>query len=117
MSRGFFGKIVSNLLILAPVAQTPGIEEAKRARHGGDFGLAGEDGLAVDIHDARLIACDSKGFAAVVTGKTSVSQATPLINQMNYSALYNHLTTRLTYTEARNYVSGVTRRMEKYIKK
>lgn len=51
------------------------------------------------------------------TGKTSVSQATPLINQMNYSALYNHLTTRLTYTEARNYVSGVTRRMEKYIKK
>lgn len=50
------------------------------------------------------------------TGGTSVTQATPLINRMDYNALYNHLTTRLSHSEARNYVAGVTRRMAKYVK-
>ena len=50
------------------------------------------------------------------TGGTSVTQATPLINQMDYSTLYNHLTTRLSHSEARGYVAGVTRRMAKYVK-
>ncbi len=50
------------------------------------------------------------------TGGTSVVQATPLINQMDYATLYNHLTTRLSHSEARGYVAGVTRRMTKYVK-
>lgn len=50
------------------------------------------------------------------TGGTSITQAAPLINQMDYNTLYNHLTTRLSHSEARGYVSGVTRRMAKYVK-
>ena len=50
------------------------------------------------------------------TGGTSVVQATPLINKMDYATLYNHLTTRLSHSEARGYVAGVTRRMTKYVK-
>lgn len=50
------------------------------------------------------------------TGGTSVTQALPYINQMDYNTLYGHLTTRLAYSEARNYVVGVTRRMAKYVK-
>lgn len=51
------------------------------------------------------------------TGGTSVVQATPLINQMDYNGLYNHLVNNLPYSETRNYVAGVTRRMAKYVKK
>lgn len=38
------------------------------------------------------------------------------INALNYTQLYNHLTTHLSTSEARNYVSGVSRRREKYMK-
>lgn len=38
------------------------------------------------------------------------------INALNYSQLYDHLTTRLSTSEARNYVSGVSKRREKYLK-
>ncbi len=50
------------------------------------------------------------------TGKTSVKTAVPMINEHNYNSLYNHLTSRLSTEEARNYVSGVSKRREKYIK-
>lgn len=49
------------------------------------------------------------------TGSTNLSRAFPSINALAYDALYNHLTTRLSTNEARNYVSGVSRRREKYI--
>lgn len=38
------------------------------------------------------------------------------INTLSYAALYEFLTTRLQYAEARNYVAGVSRRREKYLK-
>lgn len=51
------------------------------------------------------------------TGDKNVNNAIPLINGYNYQQLYKHLTNRLSTSEARNYVSGVTKRREKYIKK
>ena len=50
------------------------------------------------------------------TGGTSVVQATPHINRMDYNGLYTHLVSNLPYSETRNYVAGVTRRMAKYVK-
>ncbi len=50
------------------------------------------------------------------TGTTNLSKAIPLINKYNYEQLYHHLTNRLSTSEARNYVSGVSKRREKYIK-
>lgn len=50
------------------------------------------------------------------TGKTNIKGAIPLINQYNYTQLYNHLTSNLSTEEARNYVSGVSKRREKYLK-
>lgn len=50
-------------------------------------------------------------------GNNNVGQAMPLINQYDYKGLYRHLTTKLKYEEARNYVKGVTERREKYLKK
>lgn len=50
------------------------------------------------------------------TGNTNISNAIPLINRYNYTQLYNHLTTSLSTEEARNYVSGVSKRREKYLK-
>lgn len=50
------------------------------------------------------------------TGNTNLSSAIPLINRYNYTQLYNHLTSRLSTEEARNYVSGVSKRREKYLK-
>ncbi len=50
------------------------------------------------------------------TGKTNVSKAMSLINEYDYTGLYNHLTRNLNSDEARNYVSGVSRRREKYLK-
>ena len=38
------------------------------------------------------------------------------INALNYDQLYRHLTTRLSTSEARGYVEGVSRRREKYMK-
>ncbi len=51
------------------------------------------------------------------TGKTNLKTAVPMINEHNYNSLYDHLTSRLSTDEARNYVSGVSRRREKYIKR
>ena len=50
------------------------------------------------------------------TGNTNIKKAIPLINKYNYTQLYNHLTTNLNTEEARNYVSGVSKRREKYLK-
>ena len=49
------------------------------------------------------------------TGNTNLNKALPLINGYGYNQLYNHLTTKLGTEEARNYVSGVTQRREKYL--
>lgn len=49
-------------------------------------------------------------------GSTKLSKAFDSINTHDYQGLYNYLTTRLAYEEARNYVSGVTKRREKYLK-
>lgn len=53
--------------------------------------------------------------ARAFTGNTSVSRAVPIINTMSYDELYQYLTTKLRHEEARNYVSGVSRRREKYL--
>ena len=50
------------------------------------------------------------------TGATRVAPAVQKINTLSYAALYEFLTTRLQYAEARNYVAGVSRRREKYLK-
>lgn len=50
------------------------------------------------------------------TGNTNLKSAIPLINNYNYTQLYNHLTNKLSTEEARKYVSGVSKRREKYIK-
>lgn len=50
------------------------------------------------------------------TGNTNLRNAIPLINQYSYHQLYEHLTNRLSTEEARKYVSGVSKRREKYIK-
>lgn len=50
------------------------------------------------------------------TGNTNLGKATPLINEYSYDQLYRHLTSRLSTDEARNYVSGVSKRREKYLK-
>lgn len=53
----------------------------------------------------------------VFTGKTNLKKAIPEINKYSYEQLYTHLTNRLSTSEARNYVSGVSKKREKYIKK
>lgn len=50
------------------------------------------------------------------TGKTNLTKAIPLINRYDYGELYEYLTEHLSTEEARNYVSGVTARREKYLK-
>ena len=50
------------------------------------------------------------------TGNTNLRNAIPLINQYSYHQLYEHPTNRLSTEEARKYVSGVSKRREKYIK-
>lgn len=50
------------------------------------------------------------------TGNTNLKNAIPLINKYSYKELYNHLTNELNTEEARNYVSGVSKRREKYLK-
>jgi soluble lytic murein transglycosylase-like protein len=50
------------------------------------------------------------------TGNTNIKKAIPLINNYNYTQLYNHLTKNLNTDEARNYVSGVSKKREKYLK-
>ena len=50
------------------------------------------------------------------TGKTNVKAAVELINKMSYDELFRHLTNKLSTEEARKYVSGVSKRREKYIK-
>lgn len=49
-------------------------------------------------------------------GSTKLGNALPHINGYNYEQLYNHLSSRLNTEEARNYVVGVSRRREKYLK-
>jgi soluble lytic murein transglycosylase-like protein len=50
------------------------------------------------------------------TGNTNIKKAIPLINNYSYDELYRHLSTRLSTSEARNYVTGVSKRREKYLK-
>lgn len=50
------------------------------------------------------------------TGNTNIKKAIPLINKYSYHQLYEHLTKKLSTDEARKYVSGVSKRREKYIK-
>ena len=50
------------------------------------------------------------------TGNTKLGNAFPQINKYNYNALFNHLTTKLNTSEARNYVKRVSERREKYLK-
>lgn len=50
------------------------------------------------------------------TGNTNIKKAIPLINKYSYQQLYQHLTNKLSTDEARKYVSGVSKRREKYLK-
>lgn len=50
------------------------------------------------------------------TGNTNIKKAIPLINEYSYRQLFEHLTSKLSTDEARKYVSGVSKRREKYIK-
>lgn len=74
-----------------------------------------------DPHCRRLCVIASYNTGAgnvsrAFTGATNLNKAIPLINKYNYEQLYNHLTNRLSTSEARNYVSGVSKRREKYLK-
>lgn len=51
------------------------------------------------------------------TGSNRLASALPLIQEYEYDRLYKHLTENLSTSEARNYVSGVTSRRAKYLKK
>lgn len=51
-----------------------------------------------------------------MTGKTSVSKATPVINSMSYDQLFAHLKRHLPHGETRDYIQKVTDRMKKYQK-
>ena len=55
----------------------------------------------------------SRSFVGKAASAKSIAQH---INALNYSQLYNHLTSRLSTGEARGYVEGVSRRREKYMK-
>ncbi len=50
------------------------------------------------------------------TGNTNIKKAIPLINEYSYQQLFEYLTSRLGSDEARKYVSGVSKRREKYLK-
>ena len=50
------------------------------------------------------------------TGSANLSKALPLIDRYDYDRLYKHLTGNLNTEEARNYVSGVSKRRAKYLK-
>ena len=50
------------------------------------------------------------------TGNTNIKKAIPIINEYSYQQLYEYLTSKLSTDEARKYVSGVSRRREKYMK-
>lgn len=50
------------------------------------------------------------------TGSVNLTRALPLINGYDYDRLYRHLTSNLSTEEARNYVSGVSKRRAKYLK-
>ncbi len=50
------------------------------------------------------------------TGTLNPGISIPHINKHDYDSLYNHLTTNLSTEEARNYVVGVSKRREKYLK-
>ena len=51
------------------------------------------------------------------TGKTSIKGAVEHINKYSYDELYDYLTKNLSQDEARKYVSGVSKKREKYLKK
>lgn len=55
----------------------------------------------------------SRSFVGKAASAKSIASH---INALNYSQLYNHLTTRLSTGEARGYVEGVSRRREKYMR-
>ena len=51
------------------------------------------------------------------TGKKSIKGAVEYINKYSYDELYDYLTKNLSTDEARKYVSGVSKKREKYLKK
>ena len=72
-----------------------------------------------DCRRLCLIASYNTGAGNVsraFTGNTNIKKAIPLINKYSYHQLYEHLTKKLSTDEARKYVSGVSKRREKYIK-
>ena len=74
-----------------------------------------------DVHCRRL--CVIAGYntgagnvSRAFIGTTQLSNAYNEINKFDYKRLYQHLTRHLSTDEARNYVKGVTKKREKYIK-
>lgn len=74
-----------------------------------------------DVHCRRL--CVIAGYntgagnvSRAFIGTTQLSNAYNEINKFDYKRLYQHLTKHLSTDEARNYVKGVTKKREKYIK-
>lgn len=51
------------------------------------------------------------------TGKTSIGGAVKIINTMTYEQVYQHLRTKLSHAEARDYVYKVSTKRTKYVKK
>lgn len=74
-----------------------------------------------DAHCRRLCVIASYNTGAgnvsrAFIGTTRISNAYNEINKLDYTKLYHHLTNNLSTAEARNYVKGVTKKREKYIK-
>ena len=74
-----------------------------------------------NVHCRRLCVIASYNTGAgnvsrAFIGTTRISNAYNEINKLDYNKLYHHLTNNLSTAEARNYVKGVTKKREKYIK-
>ena len=74
-----------------------------------------------NVHCRRLCVIASYNTGAgnvsrAFIGTTRISNAYNEINKLDYTKLYHHLTNKLSTAEARNYVKGVTKKREKYIK-
>lgn len=74
-----------------------------------------------DVHCRRLCVIASYNTGAgnvsrAFIGTTRLSNAYNEINKLDYNQLYRYLTNNLNTSEARNYVKGVTKKREKYIK-
>lgn len=74
-----------------------------------------------DEHCRRLCVIASYNTGAgnvsrAFIGSTRLANAYGEINKLDYNQLYQHLTKKLSTSEARNYVKNVTKKREKYIK-